>query len=54
MFHRMELSAADTYKKYGETDTCKEGKGNNWASSVYEVLGEYKTRDELYLDDDEM
>lgn len=37
---RTATDAADTYKKYGESDRCREGRGGSWANSVYEIIGE--------------
>ena len=32
-------SAIETYKKYGASENCKEGKGGGWANSVYVIKG---------------
>ena len=33
-------NAVQTYNKYGKSDNCKQGRGGDWASDVYEVICE--------------
>ena len=43
-------NAADTFKKYGESSECRNGRGGAWAQNVYMVAckGKFK-RDDILL-----